>query len=327
MGQGMDGSNGAAPGASGLPGSTPTRSTRGVITSLGSSIFFGAIYFVTPKLAPLSAEAVWALRMIVTMPFVAAVIALMGGWGMISKIGRRIVANPWLLLGIFMCGALMSAQLWVFTWAPMHGRGMQVALGYFLLPLVLVLTGRLLYGERLTRWQLVAALVAAVGVAYEIVRVGGISWETLLVALGYTAYFVLRRTIRTAHMGGMWWELATVFPILLTVFVLQVKDTDAFETHPALWWIAPGFALWTAFALFLYVLASKLLTMSVFGLLSYVEPALLVVASLLIGERIDSSEWFTYAAIWLAVLILMIGGLVDLRRPQPPPNTGAVPPA
>ena len=33
-------------------------------------------------------------------------------------------------------------------WGPMHGRGLQVSLGYFLLPLVLVLAGSVLYGEK-----------------------------------------------------------------------------------------------------------------------------------------------------------------------------------
>lgn len=32
---------------------------------------------------------------------------------------------------------------------PMHGRGLQVSLGYFLLPLVLVLAGSVLYGENI----------------------------------------------------------------------------------------------------------------------------------------------------------------------------------
>jgi chloramphenicol-sensitive protein RarD len=54
--------------------------------------------------------------------------------------------------------------------------------------------------------------------------------------------------------------------------------------------------------------------MSMFGLLSYVEPALLLVASLLLGERIAAGEWFTYGAIWAAVLILVAGGAAEVLR-------------
>ena len=79
---------------------------------------------------------------------------------------------------------LTSAQLWLFLWGPMHGRGLQVSLGYFLLPLVLVLAGRFLYGEKLSWFQFVAVLLAVFGVGHEIWRLGHIAWETALVAIG-----------------------------------------------------------------------------------------------------------------------------------------------
>lgn len=62
----------------------------------------------------------------------------------------------------------------------------------------------------------------------------------------------------------------------------------------------------------MYLMASRLLSMSLFGLLSYLEPAMLMVASLLIGESIARTEWFTYGAIWLAVLILIVGGVAEV---------------
>src|SRR5690606_1491384 len=129
--------------------------------------------------------------------------------------------NP-LLLGILACGALIAAQLWVFSWAPLHGRGMQVALGYFLVPLVLVVLGRFLYKDRLAWWQWLAAGIAALGVGFELIRVGGVSWETLLVALGYPVYFVLRRALGIAHLGGMFWEFAALAPVAAVLLVLEV---------------------------------------------------------------------------------------------------------
>ena len=37
---------------------------------------------------------------------------------------------------------MLGVQLWLFLWAPLHGRALPVSLGYFLLPLVMVLAGR-----------------------------------------------------------------------------------------------------------------------------------------------------------------------------------------
>ncbi|WP_125098525.1 EamA family transporter RarD [Leucobacter chromiireducens] len=293
---------------------SPSQSSRGVIASVASAVAFAGVYFVTPMLAPASAESVWGIRILLTIPMIALALVAVRQWHLASDIVARVRAKPVLALAILACGLLVSAQLWVFSWAPMHGRGLQVALGYFLLPLVLIVVGRILYKDRLVWWQWVAAGIAAVGVGFELVRVGGVSWETLLVALGYPVYFVLRRALGTAHLGGMFWEFVAVSILAAFFVVREIVQGDATAANPALWWAAPLFALWTGFALMLYLTASRLLTLSLFGLLSYLEPALLVVASLLNGERIGADEWLTYGTIWAAVGVILIGGIVTLLR-------------
>ncbi|TXI48009.1 MAG: EamA family transporter RarD, partial [Mycobacterium sp.] len=150
-------------------------STLGVVDSVTSSVTFGVIYFLTPMLEPMSGEAVWGVRALMTLPFVTAVILISREWYLVREIAYRVKKKPVLLLGIAAASVLITAQLWVFSWAPLNGRAMQVALGYFLLPLVLVVVGRLLYRDRMTWWQWIAAGVALVGVLYELLRVGGVS--------------------------------------------------------------------------------------------------------------------------------------------------------
>lgn len=286
---------------------------RGILTSVASSVLFGGIYFVTPMLAPASAESIWGIRNLITIPVIALALLAIRQWHLITEVGRRIQRKPVLLLGILVCGVLVAAQLWVFSWAPLHGRGMQVALGYFLLPLVLVVVGRLLYKDRLAWWQWLAAGCAAVGVGFELIRVGGVSWETLLVALGYPLYFVLRRALGIGHLGGMFWEFLALAPVAVVLLGLEIADGSATAANPALWWAAPLFAVASGVALMFYLAASRLLTMSLFGLLSYLEPALLMVASMLNGERIAAGELVIYGAIWVAVLVLVTGGIAQLR--------------
>ena len=288
--------------------------SRGTVVSVGSSVSFGLIYFLTPLLHPMSGEAVWAMRALTAVPFLTVVLLATRDWRLAADFGRRMCRKPLLALGALASAALLSAQLWVFAWAPLNGRAMQVALGYFLLPLVLVVVGRFLYKDRMAWWQWAAACTALIGVAYEVIRIGGVSWETLLVALGYPAYFVLRRSMGTGHVGGMWWDFAIMFPFAVAVTVWSFADGSWISANPALWWAAPSISLFAAFALLLYMVASRLLSMSMFGLLSYVEPAMLLVASLLIGERIAAGEWFTYGAIWAAVLILVAGGAAEVIR-------------
>ncbi|QYM77160.1 EamA family transporter RarD [Leucobacter luti] len=298
--------------------------SRGLLASVGSSLAFAGVYFVTPMLSPASAEAVWGIRNLIAIPMIALALLAVRQWHLATEIVHRVRRTPLLALGILACGFLVAAQLWVFSWAPLHGRGLQVALGYFLLPLVLVIIGRFLYKDRLVWWQWLAAGIAAIGVVFELIRVGGVSWETLLVALGYPVYFVLRRALGTAHLGGMFWEFVSVSLFALAFLVREIGAGTSTAANPALWWAAPLFAVWTGIALMLYISASRLLTMSVFGLVSYLEPALLVVASLLNGERIGAEEWVIYGAVWASVTVLLVGGCValvrDRRSRQKPPQ-------
>src|SRR5690606_1536283 len=101
------------------------------------------------------------------------------------------------------------------------------------------------------------------------------------------------RSMGMGHIGGMWWEFMCMVPFAIVVTVVAFADGSLLAANSTLWWSAPGIALLAAFALLMYLMASRLLSMSLFGLLSYLEPAMLMVASLLIGESIARTEWFT----------------------------------
>lgn len=284
----------------------------GVATSVGASVLFGVVFYVTPLLRPMSAEAIWATRAVIAVPFVALVLVSMRQFDTAVEVGRRMVARPLLILGVLACGLLLAAQLWLFAWAPLNDRALQTALGYFLLPLVLVLQGRLLYKDSLQWWHWLAVGLAAIGVAFQIVHVGSISWETLLVALGYPLYFGIRRALGFAHTGGLLWEFGIVLPLAVWAIVHEFITNTALPENPALVWLAPAFGLGSVAALWLFVVASRLLPISIFGLLVYLEPALLVVASYLLGERIAPLDYVTYGAIWAAILVLIVGGVARL---------------
>lgn len=101
--------------------------------------------------------------MLLTLPCITLFMLLSKDWPLAIGVLQRIRRNPLLLLGLVGTSTLMGLQLWVFLWAPLHGRSMEVSLGYFLLPLTMVLTGRVVYGERLSRLQKVAVACAVVG--------------------------------------------------------------------------------------------------------------------------------------------------------------------
>lgn len=285
---------------------------KGVILSVLASCLFGVMYYYTSLLSPLSGLEIFGWRMLLTLPCATVFLLSSGDWHLVRGLWARLVEKPALLAGLILSSLMMGAQLLLFMWAPLHGRSLQVSLGYFLLPLTLVLTGRLVYGERMSRAQKLAAVLALIGVLHELVRVGSFSWETLVVALGYPVYFILRKRLDTDHLGGLWFDMLLLIP--LSVLFIVTGHPQAVSDTPRLYLLIPLLGLISASALVAYILASRLLPLSLFGLLSYVEPVLLVAAALLLGESISRDEWFTYLPIWLAVLVLVGEGVRHVRR-------------
>ncbi|MGV6394772.1 EamA family transporter RarD [Pseudomonas caspiana] len=279
---------------------------KGVVLSVLASVLFGVMYFYTSLLNPLSGEEIFGWRMLLTVPCVTVFLWLSGDWHLVKKIATRIRHSPALILGIALCSLLLGVQLLMFMWAPLHGRSLEVSMGYFLLPLTMVITGRIVYGERLSRLQKIAAFCAMVGVLNELLRVGSFAWETLVVAIGYPLYFVARRKLAIDNLGGLWFDMTFMLPI--SVWFIVNGNAAVVEQFPLLYLLIPVLGLISASALVSYILASRLLPFSLFGLLSYVEPILLVGVALLLGESIARDEWATYLPIWLAVVVLVFEG-------------------
>lgn len=287
---------------------------KGVILSVMASFTFGVLYFYTQLLSQLDSEQTFGWRIITTLPFLTLFMWWSGDLAYIKNIYQRILAKPSLLLLLITTSILTSVQLWLFLWGPMHGRGLQVSLGYFLLPLVLVLAGSVLYGEKISKFQWVAIILAVIGVSHEIWRLGSIAWETALVAVGYSAYFLLRKKIKTDNLGGFWWDLVIIMPVAIYLTHTGLLPYSKFIDQPSLSLIIIGLGILSAIGLGSYILASRFLPLVVFGLLGYLEPVLLALASLVLGESIGQEEWFTYIPIWCAVFVLVLEGAIHLYQ-------------
>ena len=288
--------------------------SKGVVLSVAASVLFAVMYYFTSLLAPLSGLEIFGWRMLLTVPCMTVFMVVSGEWRQVWQLLRLLAGKPRLIGGIVLSSVLLGVQLWLFMWAPLNGRSLDVSLGYFLLPLTMVLTGRLVYGEKLSRLQLIAVVFAAIGVLNELYQVGGFSWATLLVIIGYPIYFVLRKRLGTDQLGGLWLDMALMLPVALWFVQSGEQGFAVLDAHKGLYGLIPMLGLISASALVCYIIASRLLAFSLFGLLSYVEPVLLLGVALLLGESIGPGEWLTYIPIWLAVMVLVYEGFKHLVR-------------
>lgn len=280
----------------------------GVALSVLSSCLFALLYYYATVLHPLSGLQIFAWRIALGLPALALIITRGRSWGQVSAIVKRLRREPRLWLLLLASAALVGAQLWLFVWAPLHQKALDVSMGYFLLPIAMVLVGRVIYKERLTRPQNIAIWLAVAGVAHELLYTGAFSWATAAVMLGYPPYFILRRELREGSMGLLWFDMLFLAPVAVLLLLMADNGMTAFGqlvAYPRLLLLVPLLGLISSVALAGYISASRMLPFGLFGMLGYVEPILLFwVSVLLLGEPVEAAALFTYMPIWLAVLIM-----------------------
>tara|TARA_R100000935_G_scaffold49340_1_gene74591 strand:- start:1310 stop:2332 length:1023 start_codon:yes stop_codon:yes gene_type:complete len=288
-----------------------------VALAILSNVLFGVLYAYSSFLAPLSGTQVFIWRMLAMWAALIGYLLISGRLGFhIGKLKAlgSVKQWAWLLLPT----PIFLSQFWLFMWAPVNGQGVQTAMGYFLFPLMMVVFGCVLFGEKLSRLQWLAVAFAAVGVGSEIVRTQSVSWATLWVCGTYPIYYILRRLQGIGAVTGLLVDL-TIFAPFALAYVFFIAPSSLSLVTGSGFFIAMliGLGVMSVLAMKTNVDASQMLPMNVYGMMSYLEPALLfILAITVLGNPFESAMIYSYALIWLGIVCLITHGVRQLRRAQ-----------
>lgn len=286
---------------------------KGICFSLSASILFGYLYYFSTLLLPLGGEDIFGFRIIFTLPFVIAAVLLFKQKRAFVEHLRRIKQTPYLLLAFLFNSAMLGVQMWLFLWAPNNGSAISVSLGYLLLPLVMVLVGRLIFKEHISQIKTLAVIIATLGVLFNIVVKGGLSWESLVVSLGYSAYFAIRKKFKIADLASFCLEMILLLPVCI-YFAWQVDLAAIQQVNENIFILLILLGLISGVALNTYILASNTLPINVLGLLGYAEPIMMVFVSLMIGETMDSGTYPLFICLLLSMVLILIEGIMRLKK-------------
>lgn len=295
-----------------IPNATPNTPV-GVLLNVLASFLFAAMYAYTSLLAPLDGQEIYGWRILLTIPCLTVLVLATGSWHEVRRLFQRVRRERHFWALRLLSSVLLGVQLWLFMWAPVNGYGLDVSLGYFLLPITMALLGRFAFRDAISRLQVLACAFALAGIAYQLLVSQSLSWPALVVCLGYPWYFWLRRATDTNNLGSLWFDMSLSLPVSL-FFIVQGAAVLQDTGDASLPWLVLGLGVLSASALALQALSAPRLNLTLFGLLIYVEPVLLVIAAILLGETIAAEQWPTYLAIWLAVAVLVLEGALNLRR-------------
>jgi chloramphenicol-sensitive protein RarD len=230
---------------------------------------------------------------------------------------RELRDNPRRLAVLTLSGSLIAINWLTYVWAVNNGRMVEASLGYYINPLVNVLLGMLILGERLRPLQWLAVGLAAVGVAQQVWQVGSLPWVSLVLALSFAFYGLIRKQAPVAALPGLVVETWLLVPLAIGWMVFNpaaVSAQPGFWSTFEAWWLAAAGPI-TVLPLICFNAAARHLPYTTLGFLQYVAPTLVLsLAVLVFGEQLSSITLVAFAFIWSGLAVYSVDIWLRSRR-------------
>jgi chloramphenicol-sensitive protein RarD len=277
------------------------RGRRGIIYGLAAYACWGLVPLFWPLVARATALELLAQRVVWSLAVsLLLVLTLPRGWWGRIRSGRN--------LGMLALAASVISVNWgLYIWGVNHGHVVETALGYYINPILSILLGVVILGERLSRFQWVAVGLAVAAVIVLTVDYGHPPWIALTLAVSFATYGFLKKKVNGGAVETLTIESAFLFlPAVAYLLYLNSVGRLTFAHlgigHDLLL-VATG--LVTAVPLLFFAAASTRVPLSTLGLIQYVAPT----AQFLLGvwyfdEVMSPARWVGFACVWAALMLL-----------------------
>ena len=286
----------------------------GILIGAGSYFIWGILPMYWKLAGEIDAVEILAHRMIWSFVFMVVLIGIFGKWSGVMTELRLVSRKPRTLLAITAATLLISANWFLFIFSVNDNNILSVSLGYYINPLVNVVFAMVLLKERLRAAELIAVLIAAIGVILLSISQGAIPWTAISLAITFSLYGLIKKTVSVSTWTGLTVETLLLTPFAL-IYLLWFADHAFLGYGASLNAVAIGGGLVTVVPLLLFSGAAKQISYVMLGFLQYLAPTLmLIVAVAVYGERLTAFEWASFLIIWIALIIYTTSNIVFAKR-------------
>lgn len=297
---------------------TPNTSAQpsGLPQALGAYIIWGflPLYILLVSSVPPFEFVGW--RIIWTLPLCLVIVAFRRQFGEL----KRAFASPKSMLALLASATLIGLNWFIYIWAIMQNQVYAASLGYYLNPLLNVLLGTLLLGERLSKAQWLAVAIAAGAVA--MLSAGAITtlWISLSLALSFGLYGIVRKQVDVGALPGLTIETIILIPAALIIVAWYAASPDGSTfgktTELSLLMVFSGVV--TAVPLLLFAIAARRMPYSTLGFIQYLAPTIVFLLGLFVfGQQLRNVQLASFLLIWTAIAIFVADLWWRSRKARP----------
>ena len=255
-------------------------------------IFWKLLGFLPPA-SIVAHRTLWSLLLVLTILF----------WRGESRTLVAAMKAPRVVGWHLLSGALLASNWLLCVWATLNGHIIEAALGYYLNPFFNMLFGVFFFGDKNSRWQLVAIALAFSGVALQIPAAGHFPWIAVVLAVTFSLYAVVRKMAPLGSLVGLAAETSLLAPFALVWLCMSYgSPAEAFGGSWAHAALVVGTGLATALPLLLFGYAARTIRLTTLGILQFLGPTIqFFIGWKLYGEPMTSSRLLSFSLIWLAI--------------------------
>jgi len=290
-----------------------TSTRRGTLYGAGAYLLWGLFPLYWPLLAPAGALEVLAHRILWSL---VVVVVLLGVTRRLPQL-RAAVRDRRRLAQISLAAVVIAVNWGTYIYGVTNDRVVETSLGYFVNPIVTVLLGVLVLGERLRPVQWVAMGAALVAVVVLTVENGGPPWIALVLAFSFGTYGLLKKTAGVGAVEGLAIETAVLFPVAAAyVVAIGITGQGTFTSegggHAVLLALA---GVVTAVPLLLFGAAASRVPLTTLGVLQYLAPTLqFLLGVTLFDEPLPIAKLLGFVLVWVGLALFTVDLVRHHRR-------------
>jgi chloramphenicol-sensitive protein RarD len=274
---------------------------------------WGAFPLYWPLLEPAGALEILGHRIFWSLVTMGLLVVALGRWPIV----RGLVADRRVLRLLTLGACLVTVNWATYIWGVNNGHVVETSLGYFINPLVTVLMGVFILGERLRPWQWAAMGVAGFAVVVLTLDYGRLPWVAIVLALSFGSYGLCKKQANAPAVESLTVETLVIGPIALGyVAWLAATGGSSFGHHGAghaLLFTSTGIV--TAVPLVCFGGAAIRVPMVTLGLLQYLAPILQFALGILyFHEAMPTGRWVGFGLVWVALVIFTVESLRHRRQ-------------
>lgn len=291
--------------------SDPSQLRVGIIAAITAHTLWGVFPLFWRMLADVPAvelvchRIVWSCAaLLLALPLMLRFLVQGGPRDYFSSLASRRV---WFVYSI---AAVMIGTNWLaFLWACNNDRVLEASLGYYINPLISILLGVLVLGERLTRRKWIAVGWAAIGVLIVAIAGGGLPWVSLAMAFSFAFYGLAKKKAPLPSVSGLLVETSLLSGPAIGYLVWihsQGGGAFSFSLDSRTDWLLMTGGLVTVMPLLLFATACRNAPLTTIGMLQYVGPTLqFLVGTVILSEPLGNWRLVGFVFVWAGSLIYL----------------------